>query len=328
MKFSINWLPLVVLTVWAEVSSCQKEVFLPLPEHQPRLVIHGYLEPDSVVTVLVGRSYGANEAVKYEDLVVKDATVSLYQDGVLLETLPYLPIEVPFYRNWVNDTTIFKLGRYESSVRLTAEPHTYEIRVSHPDYGMASGVASIYQKPVLSGVTLRQNFITLTDRFDPSFSFTLSLLQVAVNDNPAENNAYTFDLEGAFYSPGTRDTVQWYRKESRISPAVITPQGYDFANDAFVLDTAWNGQTYLQNFLFDTWGFDRFQIDSVDWDTLRVGITTIPPEEVRYRRAMSLQQNSSDIDFFPTEPVVVRGNVTGGYGCIFTKSRAEYVFVR
>jgi hypothetical protein len=67
-------------------TGCQKELGYELPYAGDRLVIHGFLSPDRVVLVNIGKSYPPTGDHSFTGGIT-NATVALYEDGVFLENL-------------------------------------------------------------------------------------------------------------------------------------------------------------------------------------------------------------------------------------------------
>lgn len=313
----------------AALAGCETNVNIPFPEHTPKLVVYGFFEPDSIVKVYVARSYGFNEPVNSSSLVIQDAEVELWVDGVFTETMPYqdsafrLSQIFQFISN--NDTII--AGRYESRYRVPNGPTSFEIRVKHPDYETAIGTVKAFNPPVVDSVRLVQRFVTYTDPLSPGSTLFYSLLSLRLQDNGNEANGYSFRLEGAFFAPQTGDTL--YNWNSFLTPAVLGVSGYESSNDVYVLDTAWNGQSIRLDFLLN---LDNYQgsnpNDTVDWNEFTIEANALSQEEVEFDRKRGLQQNASGFDFFPPEPVVVRGNVVGGYGFLSARRSSQFVVRR
>jgi hypothetical protein len=58
------------------------------PAEPPRLVIWGYLQPDSVVTVTLSQTFPALDTIASQAARVSGARVFLYENNVLVDTLP------------------------------------------------------------------------------------------------------------------------------------------------------------------------------------------------------------------------------------------------
>ena len=306
------------LTVYMGFVSCERDVRLPFPDHTPRLVVFGYIEPDSQVRVLVGRSFGFNEDFGPGDLVITDATVDLLVNGVWVETIPYRDTVLTDMRNPSNPERL-AVGRYESRYRAGNQPDEFTVRVTHPRFGTAVATARLNSLPTLSGGSFFQNRVVVADPLNPGDSRTYALFRIAIADIASEENAYTFDLETYFLEPGTSDTIG--RMSVALFPAVVSGNGYTLARDFYVVDTAWNGQVVSLDFLVDLENIFGPRQDTLDWKRLTVGVESVTHAEARFKSKRELQQLSGDILFFPPEPVVVDGNVVGGYGLLSTRRR-------
>lgn len=67
--------------------SCSKDITLP-PTEPPRLVIWGYLQPDSVVAVTLSHTFPALDTINSRTAYVSGASVFLYENDVPIDTLP------------------------------------------------------------------------------------------------------------------------------------------------------------------------------------------------------------------------------------------------
>jgi hypothetical protein len=82
----LSFLPLIAFVAAILLGGCQKELGYDLPYAGDRLVIYGFLSPDRVVGVNIGKSYPPTGDYLFEDGIA-NATVALYEDDVLLEHL-------------------------------------------------------------------------------------------------------------------------------------------------------------------------------------------------------------------------------------------------
>lgn len=88
-----NWKTIVQFLLSAffigAVSSCEHDTALKLPAHTSRLVVHGYVETGSVFKIAVGKTFAADVLLPPGDTYISNATVALYENGMLKETLLY-----------------------------------------------------------------------------------------------------------------------------------------------------------------------------------------------------------------------------------------------
>jgi Domain of unknown function (DUF4249) len=80
---NLLFIPLIILS-W----NCQPQIDDILEGETPKLTIWGFLHPDSVATVYLGRT--AAPLSKSTDRVVEDATVLLFENNILADTLKYI----------------------------------------------------------------------------------------------------------------------------------------------------------------------------------------------------------------------------------------------
>jgi hypothetical protein len=324
----MRFLQISLIILVTALFGCETNVNIPFPDHEPRLVVYGFLEPDSIVKVYISRSTGINENVQFSELLIQDAEVALFANGVFIENLAFRDSTFPISRilSFFGDTVTFVAGRYESQYLVPKAPTSFEIRVKHPDYETAIGTVQSFNPPVVDSVRLVQRFVSYTDPLNPGSTFFYSLLSLRLQDNGNEANGYSFRLKGAFLTPQTGDTL--YTWDSFLTPAVLGASGYEFASDSYILDTAWNGRSIRLDFLLNLENYlGSTPNDTVDWNEFTIEANALSQEEVEFDRKRGLQQNSGGFDFFPPEPVVVRGNVVGGYGFLSAR-RSSQLMVR
>lgn len=68
---------------------CEREIEIPFPESDPKLVVNSMATSGELLRVFVSRSLGMNEELKESDLYFTDATVELWEDSVFKENLTY-----------------------------------------------------------------------------------------------------------------------------------------------------------------------------------------------------------------------------------------------
>lgn len=84
MKLKNLLLTALMMAFW----SCQPQIETILEGETPKLVIWGFLQPDSVATVYLGRT--AAPLSKSADRIVEEATVLLFENNILADTLQYI----------------------------------------------------------------------------------------------------------------------------------------------------------------------------------------------------------------------------------------------
>lgn len=117
----------LMLVLLAGLFACEQETELDLPAHTPKLVVHGYVQTDSLFKIAVGRTFAANVLLPPADTYIATATVTLYENGTLKEVLTYDPVQNRYISaaaavaGKIYRVTIAASG-YETVEAITASP--------------------------------------------------------------------------------------------------------------------------------------------------------------------------------------------------------------
>lgn len=253
------------------------------PQVDPQLVVYSFLSPEEEnIVVEVRRSMPIFSGSRSGDDTVTNATVKIIQ-GNTERTIPY-----------------FRRGQYiipQTTFPLVAG-QTYRIEVSTPQGEAVSGTTTI----PLSIVTL--DSVNLSEQRGP-FGFTIDLLQMKWNDNPAERNFY-----------------QVYTSEvNSVNDTFINPFGNfgDIDNQVLSDELARAGLMTLT--VQTSLGLEA-------GDTTELNVVLANTDEAYYRYH-ALRLNYSGSNPF-SEPTVMFNNVTGGVGVVasYRKSTRKMIFVR
>lgn len=313
-KSTITFLAAVALTVMISVS-CETVIDYRGPDAQPKVVIYAVLKPDSLISVLVSESHSVFQ-LRYQPRQIPDATVRVYRDGVLLETLSYSePAPAPDY------VPSSPYSLYVSAANTPESGAVYRVEVEVPGLPMAYGEAEI-PLPVSAA-------ITDTSSTDVGNGYRELVVRFRFRDPAGENNYYRFSASGTTgyyygnknepFNPFTPVNVQ--RQElsyGSLSDPLIAPQQED---DIF--------EMYLQNTYFL---FTDELIPGREY-SLRLTYTGVYPDTDYYEflRArfclnnitrdlyLHLQSYSAHVqtrDNFLAEPVPVYSNVVNGLGVV------------
>ena len=125
-------LTVVVLAVMIH-AGCERVIDYRGPETEPKAVIYALLEPDRLISVTVSESHSVFQ-VPWQPRQINDATVRVYRDGDLLETLAYKSPE-PADEN----APVSPYSLYSSVTNKPEFGHTYRIEVLIPGYPAAYG---------------------------------------------------------------------------------------------------------------------------------------------------------------------------------------------
>ncbi|WNJ15954.1 DUF4249 domain-containing protein [Pontibacter sp. G13] len=292
------------------LAACETVVSIPLPEHQPKLVVYGILNADSALEIQVSRSYGWNEEGGDSTEFLDDAVVEIQIGNESPVRLDYEEEYTPW--SWPNQV----IGSYIDPQIDLSEGDSIKLTVSHPDYPSVEASTKMIPELTISAVELRQN-IAREIYEDGSKGDFQSLLSVSLTDDPETRNYYSFEIAGVIYEDSMGfDTHLGY---SSAGFAEIGGSGGAYNSGGWLLsDDDFNGslvQLDLLLYLYDpsSW-FEPFtgQVKYVilhskvyggEWGTY-------------WEKYRIQQQANSGFDLIPPEAVIVNSNVEGGYGVL------------
>src|ERR1035437_5729227 len=112
------------------ITGCQKTISIDVGQIQPRLVVNSILDKDSIIRVQLSKSKSMMDSTQSIDRV-NDATVKIFQDNVLKQTLTkginglysstIKPIVASDYRIEI-DNTVFGHAEATALIPLTPNP--------------------------------------------------------------------------------------------------------------------------------------------------------------------------------------------------------------
>lgn len=152
---------------------CEKPKSINLPEHQPKLVLHGYIGTGEPFKVSVGKT-SINEGFIADDstLLINNALVIIYENGIIKDTLDFNS----------------RSKRYESSTIIAMAGVTYRVTVQATGFTTVESTATAPSfVPTNSVMRIRNARVDElgNSQDDIRFSFT---------DPPAEKNYYLAEL--------------------------------------------------------------------------------------------------------------------------------------
>ncbi|GAB4419463.1 MAG: hypothetical protein OHK0039_31880 [Bacteroidia bacterium] len=280
---------------------CERELEIPLPEHQPRLVANCLAVSGAPFQVFVSRSYGLNEGVREYDIYLTDAEVRLWRNGVLEEVLTYEQGTPSTYNSF----------GYVS--RHLAQPAThYLLEVRHPDY------PELRQEMVMPGLPQVSAPTFLVDVGLDRDGMRTQRLYATLRDAPDSVDAYClagFYFERSLDSSRTRFplrgiTCMWYPSGNELTYA--TTLGY------LLPDRDFAGQTVRL-------GFDASFVDGLSPDSLYVPAFLVLERQSWNQPAYRLASEYADhvsayrvvdmeILFASQSALPMYSNAEGGYG--------------
>lgn len=280
------FLPALALT------SCEMVVDVDLPPHQSKLVVNCLLTPDSLVKVEVYKSLSPLD--RKDAVEVKDATVVLLEDGVVIETLPLeVNISGSFYR----------------SKSFRPQPlKTYTLQVKAPGFPDAEGTCVIPGK-----VPIQQASIRDSAGLDEDGQY-YSRLQVKFQDPGNVRNYYNLSGQELYsypanpWDPNSQPEYYYYPIYFFSDLKDVSDAG---DNGVLLKDDLFNGRQYdLALNFYPPYGGGG----STQNDTLLLAFKTVSPEYYEYYRKLQPHLNNQGGDIFSGEPVVMPSNIKNGYG--------------
>jgi hypothetical protein len=296
---------LIALAVALLTGSCRKELGYDLPYAGDRLVIHGFLSPDRVVSVNIGKSYPPTGDHPFTGGIT-NASVALYEDGMFLENLVH-----------TGKGDYLSAGNYRPRVGKA-----YHLEVTAEGFPSARTLPEIIPPPVgVDSFTFRDTVISPLNEDFPalrlSFSFTDTPGQVnyykpevVVYYQNEELGVNVFDLDRAM---GVEDMCAYY-------------DGIHF----LVRDLCFAGQAFTINLGVETRGAVQREGAPIPADSLRkygmnphfdraeLYFSSITRNHYEYLKT-SYQPEGIELAFNGPRPQ--HSNVKGGYGILAAYNR-------
>ncbi|MEZ4828334.1 MAG: DUF4249 domain-containing protein [Bacteroidia bacterium] len=309
--------------------SCERDLNVPLPEHQSRLVINGYLYAGKPVDIYVTRSYGIIEKPEIKDILVGNALVEILEGGKILDTLVYRDtvVQNPFLNG--SDQV---LGKYYSETVIPESGKSYTVRVSHPQYETATATTTIPRAPKVTSVKIDQDVYIeqYTDFTGVVYGNGQSLIRVTVDDFAGEKNYYDFEIEIDYDVPGMPGSP-FTDIVSTSNNAIRNPEGGYRGDRRPFTDENFDGQTKTLDIL----AYLPFNYSPInERNLLKINATRVKAKLVnddyyRFKSKFDLQldtRNLGDFGIVPVEAIVVYTNVEGGYGILGGFNEAVFEF--
>ena len=342
MKTYINIYLALMLAVLS--LSCERNLEIPLPEHQSRLVLNSILFEGKPPILNITRSFGTIETITDSALLVPDASVELWSDGVKLTNLNFtdtLVFDTLYYHNGTRE----KFTVEEIPVKAYLPPTSfgsllanqeYELRVSHPTYGSASAKAAVMPEPEILDISIVKDSVVWRD-LDDGYLNKWTAFKIRVQDPAPFLNAY--DLQ-AFIRYTIKDNLQDTAHATTIAYTDFTQSidGIFYGEQEMIKDDNFNGNVHTLIFYVTLpfcCGYSEFgDTDDSNIEFIHADLTLFMAESkfANYWEKQVLQsENRSDgIEgiLIQVESVQVQGNVEGGYGLVssynYVKTQVDF----
>ncbi len=297
------------------LSACEKSVELPLPPHDPKIVVNARLSAGDSIEVYVSRSYGPLEDVDSENIQLTDATVEILDNGQSLGQLAYRDTTVQDF--WGSGEII--LGKYVLRNHLAQADHTYSIKVSHPDYESVTAETTVPKAMKITQAEVAQNAFRKV--YGDGYAEYQSLLRITVDDPAAIENFYRINhlqitVRNTF-EPSIPDSIFTMDIYVEGVAEEAGDGGYE-ALESYGKDETFDGTSGTIDFLCYLPTSDLAPNEIFDMEFTELIITSLSANAdwYQYIDKVNLQRGSDidDIGLFPSESVVVYTNVENGYG--------------
>ena len=282
-----KYLPFALLLI---AFGCRKEIDVSIPDSGRKIVLNAPLFADSLLEAFVARSCHIQDASSgYYTL--NNATVDVYRDGALVETLPMV-----------------SYGYYASSTNRAEIGHNYEFRVAYTGLAPVNGDTGI---PTAVEITK----LDTVPVFHQDYANTMTL-KITFNDAVAGEKDYyrmKIYLLTEYYisrGDGRFDTIR----------SIYSNGIYDISDMAYDFGDNYKMPIYFNDAVFDGKSY-TFQVDLNDMDLnpyckcVIVELEHLTQEYYYYCKSVNMQNNGEDIPIF-TQVVTVYNNINGGFGIV------------
>lgn len=275
------------LLLW---SGCDEDFFsttvqVEPPPYDPVLVVHSVLT-DVDTSFFIGsvtESLGWFESDNFFENRVDDAVMEVFKSDELVFTFEAFES----FPNYL----------YNNSDPLLGHGEVFELRVTHPDFGV---VRSIQKMPVPVPVTKVENLgpVVLGEEFEIGTG-----IEIEFTDPPGVANFYEIELVAKQPSGGSSNNIQLYSSDPNVSEIWN-------GQKLVISDAAIDGQTY--SFLIQT---DEERGLILIWNC-------VTEDYYNYVRRLELQEET---DFNPfAEPVSIISNIENGLGLFGLRAQLRY----
>lgn len=293
---------ITILSCSALLSSCEKQINVKTPAFQPTLTVYSHTAMDTFITAQIGRSVDVKKYNGSQDLAIRNASLSLYKDGQLLQVMHY------------NDTA----QCYTSTV-LPAPGSNYKIVASAQDYTTIEGECT-----TPSIVPINDVIITPNVRINKDGN-TLDQVDINFTDPASANDYYIISLisgadvlygqqdNGSFTCVSTNDpSVDEYNADIFSSDNCLP------SNDIVVQDGYFNGNTKRLTLFVQSGSLAPYIGIANDTGYAEVKMYHVTEAYIKYKKTSQYASDNRGNPF--AEPTNVYNNIKNGYGIFSTAS--------
>lgn len=284
------------------LSACEKQINVKTPAFQATLTVYSHTPMDTFITAQIGHSVDVKNYNGSQDLSIRNAAVSLYKDGQLLQTMHY------------NDTA----ECYTSTV-LPLAGSTYKIIASVQNYNTAEGECTTPSVVPIDDVIITPN-VRINKDGNP-----LDQIDIIFNDPPSANDCYIISLingadvlygqqnNGSFTCVSTNDpSVDEYNADIFSSDNCLP------SNDIIVQDGYFNGSTKRLTLFVQNRALEPYIGIANDTGYAEVKMYHVTEAFIKYKKTSQYASDNHGNPF--AEPTNVYSNIKNGYGIFSTAS--------
>lgn len=301
-NIKINILLLLTLLAF----SCTQDSDIEIPHSDEVLVLHSIINPDS--TIMATLSHTRAVATKEEIGDVKDADMTLYEDGQLIGKLIFTPPNIN--RGEIKHRYLLDYRpKHGKEYKLVAKKEGYEtvesittlpIKVGQIDKTELVGEFEYGLKNIK--VTLKDN--ELGANYYHLVMYTSSKMTEIVGEDTIE---YSQPEYPSYYELKNTSIGDGLSEDNRYGYLVSSPDaGYVFEDELFDNGSIiYNTNVYLP---YGDYGDTNIMVES----KVRIELRAVNEAYYKYQRSLSLQQDARDNAL--AEPVFIYNNIDKGFG--------------
>ena len=262
--------------------SCEKELQVPIPEEEPKLVVNSLLGADSLLRVHVSKSSVFQE--QYTNTTLSDANIIIKKNNQLLGKMKH-----------END------GWYSLNSYAVTAGNSYQIEVSHPDLETAESATKTLRKVPITSLSYQ---IKEEGKLEFTFQF---------DDTALQENYYMILLKA--YNGISFSDINFYSDNiifnGNLSENSIGIQQNMLRGSHTFSDENIDGETNS----ISIYTFNELFNDSEVNQEYKLELYHITSDYFKYERSLTAYYNRDDSPFY--KKVNLHSNVSCGYG-IFT----------
>ncbi len=301
---------ILVIIIAISAISCEKVLYIDLPEGEKHIVVNGVLNPDSLLKVKISKSQGILDESK--TVYLQNAQAKLYENDVYIEDM-----------NYKRD------GFFLSSIN-PVPGRTYRIDVDYPGFNFVTAENVLPEKNNI--VSSEASFVVLSEEIFDDFIFEEYGIKCKVQfeDDVNIKNYY-------FIGIMTERRIQF---EYQIGTDEYSYDSYDYIESDDIVFNSGNSDFKIEGFSGKVFTDDIFngKFKTINFSFPVYNISDIPESnkftfclasisEDLYKYIISYNKNRKNGDNPFAQPVQIYSNVENGIG-LFAGFSPAYVTVQ